>query len=206
MLQQSKMEWGFVTKTLHWTIAVMIISIMGIGIYAGKILTYDNIAVRPIWGWWMNQHKALGCTVLGLIIIRAIWTFSQPRPALPAGASRLHRRVAAVSALSLYILMFAIPIAGIGMTAYAHKGFKFFGLFEFYAPIARDMVIEQRFKLAHQICAYSLLGLLTVHISAALLHHILLRDGVLRRMWFQRRPSETVITANIKQAGRVQAE
>jgi cytochrome b561 len=104
------------------------------------------------------------------------------------------------------MLMFAIPIAGIGMTMYAHKGFKFFGLFEFYAPIARDMVIEQRFKLAHQICAYTLLGLLTVHICAALMHHFLLRDGVLRRMWFQKPSGETLVTAQLERPGGFQAE
>lgn len=203
MINQSKLNWGVVTKTLHWTIAVMIISIMSIGIYAGKILTYDNLAVRPVWGWWMNQHKALGCIVLGLVIVRVIWTFSQPRPELPPGASRLHRRVAAASAGSLYILMFAIPIAGIGTTIYAHKGFKFFGLFEFYAPIAKNMVIEQNFKLAHQICAYTLLGLLLIHISAALMHHFLLRDQVLRRMWFQRTAVESGVTAGTEKAGGV---
>ncbi len=191
------------TKALHWTIAALIISIMSIGIYAGKILTYDNLAVRPVWGWWMNQHKALGCIVLGLVVIRAIWTFSHARPELPAGASSLHRRIAATSAASLYILMFAIPIAGIGTTIYAHKGFKFFGLFEFYAPIAKNTVIEQNFKLAHQICAYTLLGLLLIHISAALMHHFLLRDEVLRRMWFQKPAVGSGVTARSERTDAV---
>ena len=191
------------TKTLHWTVAVLIISIMSIGIYAGRILTYDNLAVRPLWGWLMNQHKALGCIVFGLIIIRAIWTFSHSRPELPAGASRLHRRVAAASAVSLYILMFAIPIAGIGTTIYAHKGFKFFGLFEFYVPIAKNVAVEQNFKLAHQIGAYTLLGLLVIHISAALMHHFLLRDEVLRRMWFEMSEVESGAKARTEKAGAI---
>jgi cytochrome b561 len=195
MIAQSKSGWGIVTKALHWTIAALIVTIMSIGIYAAKVLTYSNLAVRPIWGWWMNQHKALGCIVLGLILIRAIWTFSQPRPELPDGASRLHRQVAATSAVSLYMLMFAVPLAGIGTTIYAHQGFKFFGLFQYYAPIPKDMAVEQTFKLAHQICAYSLLGLLGVHLSAALMHHFVLRDGVLRRMWFQKPESDRGVTA-----------
>jgi len=205
-LTQSKSSWGVVTKALHWTIAALIISIMSIGIYAGKILTYANIAVRPMWGWWMNQHKALGCIVLGLVIVRAIWTFSQPRPELPAGASRLHRRVAKASVVSLYILMFTVPIAGIGTTIYAHKGFKFFGLFEFYVPIARNMIVEQNFKLAHQICAYTLLALLLIHISAALMHHFLLRDEVLRRMWFKKPEVESRLTARTEKADGVQTQ
>ncbi len=206
MIQQSKLGWGLVTKTLHWTVAALIISIMVVGIFAAKILTYDNIAVRPLWGWLMNQHKALGCIVLGLVFIRAVWTLLYPRPALPASASRLHRRVAATSAVSLYSLMLAVPIAGIGMTLYAHKGFKFFGLFEFYGPIARDMAVEEKFKLAHQISAYTLLGLLAVHISAALMHHFLLRDDVLRRMWFNKPMGETVITTALGKAGGLQTE
>ncbi|HVY33211.1 MAG TPA: cytochrome b [Caulobacteraceae bacterium] len=203
MINQSKLSWGVVTKALHWTIAALIISIMSIGIYAGRILTYANLSVRPLWGWLMNQHKALGCIVLGLVVVRAIWTFSQPRPELPAGASRLHRRVAATSAVSLYMLMVCAPIAGIGTTIYAHKGFKFFGIFEFYVPIARNMALEETFKLAHQICAYTLLGLLLIHISAALMHHFILRDQVLRRMWFQQPAVDSGAAAGPEKAGAV---
>lgn len=204
MINQTKSSWGVVTKVLHWAIAALIITIMSIGIYAAQILTYANLAVRPRWGWFMNQHKALGCIVLGLVIIRAIWTLSQPRPELPAGTSRLHRKIAAISPVSLYILMFAVPIAGIGLTIYAHKGFKFFGLFEFYAPIAKNLVIEERFKFAHQICAYTLLGILIMHISAALVHHFLLQDEVLRQMWFQKSPADSSDTARGEKAVAVQ--
>jgi cytochrome b561 len=206
VIEQSKMHWGALTKTLHWTIAFFIILIMSIGIYAGKILTYDNLAVRPLWGWLMNQHKALGCIVFGLIIIRAIWTFSRPRPELPAEASIIHRRLAKTSAISLYILMFCIPIAGVGTTVYAHKGFKFFGLFEFYIPIARNLAVEKVFKLAHQIGAYTLLGLLVLHVSAALMHHFLLRDEVLRRMWFERPQRKAIVMPATEKAGALQAE
>ena len=179
--------WGVGTKTLHWTMAALIISITVIGIYAARVLTYANVAVRPVWAWWMYQHKALGFIVLVLVVIRAIWNVSQPRPALPAGTSRLHRLIVHVSVGSLYFLMFVVPIAGIGTAFYAHSLNKFFGLFEFYGPVARNVPTMAKFKLAHQITAYTMLGILVIHVSAALIHHFILKDYVLRRMLFTRR-------------------
>jgi cytochrome b561 len=68
------------------------------------------------------------------------------------------------------------------------------------------MVVEGNFKLAHQIGAYTFLGLLTVHICAALMHHFLLRDEVLRRMWFQRPAVQTGVAARPGTAGGLQTE
>jgi len=36
----------------------------------------------------------------------------------------------------------------------------------------------------HEVCVFLLIAILVTHIGAALRHHFILRDSILKRMWF----------------------
>jgi cytochrome b561 len=62
-----------------------------------------------------------------------------------------------------------------------------FGLFELPDPInPGDRGLESLLKAAHFYGALALAGLLTVHAGAALKHHFVNRDDVLKRMGWGR--------------------
>src|SRR6201999_4346461 len=57
-------------------------------------------------------HKSLGITVLLLMVLRVLWRFIGRTPALPAWLSWYERAGAKAAHLSLYLLLFALPLTG----------------------------------------------------------------------------------------------
>jgi cytochrome b561 len=127
--------------------------------------------------------------------LRAAWTFSRPRPGLPGGMSRPHRTAAKLSVASLYLAMLCVPLMGLLLSSFAHAEFKLFGIFDLTSPVARNPPVMATFRMLHQVTAYGLLALVATHACAALTHHFVLRDQVLRRMAFYRRTTSTAVPA-----------
>ena len=57
-----------------------------------------------------------------------------------------------------------------------------FGLFQIPALMAPDKALSEQVLWVHGLAAYILLGLVAIHIAAALYHHFIRGDGVLARM------------------------
>jgi cytochrome b561 len=57
--------------------------------------------------------------------------------------------------------------------------FGFIGVPQLVAPGSAD---HELFEEAHEVLSNVLIALVVVHVAAALYHHFVLRDGVLRRM------------------------
>jgi cytochrome b561 len=188
VISQTAKDWGLTTKLIHWSTAVLIVGNIAIGLYLGRVLLFSNVAHHGRWLFMMNQHKTIGVIVLLLLPLRAAWTFSHPRPELPEGLTLAHRIAARLSVASLYLAMLVTPVMGLLLSAYAHAEFKLFGVFDLESPVARNAQVMGAFRTLHQVSAYALLALVVIHISAALTHHFILRDGVLRRMGFAGKP------------------
>jgi cytochrome b561 len=52
-------------------------------------------------------------------------------------------------------------------------------LYQFRSPVGYDLLEE-----VHRILSYALLALIVVHVAAALRHHFISRNDILRRMWW----------------------
>ncbi len=176
-----------VAITLHWLIALAIIVLLAAGLWmtdAIKQKETRNFAYQ-VYQW----HKALGLTVLVLTFARLAWRLLNPPPPLPPGMSAFERFGAHVSHIAFYVLMVAIPLAGWAMVSTSSLGLPtiIFGLFEWpHIPILADLAdkkpAEAAFKLTHKYLGFALMGLLALHIAAALKHHFVNRDDVLARM------------------------
>lgn len=159
---------------LHWTIAALIVLNLAIG------LLHDSV-----FKGWIPAHKAIGMVVLLLSIVRLGWRLTHPAPALPRDIPAWQRGLAHASHWAFYGFMLLLPISGwiftsAGATRYP---FGFFGLFPLpYLPIGPSKGLAQGFNTAHELMGWALLGLLVLHVAAALKHHFLDRDAVLARM------------------------
>jgi cytochrome b561 len=191
VISQTGNEWGLATKLVHWSTAVLIVGNIAVGVYLGRILLFSDAAHHGRWLFMMNQHKTIGLIVLLLVPLRAAWTFSRPRPGLPGGMSKPHRTAAKISVASLYLAMLCVPLMGLFLSSFAHAEFKLFGIFDLTSPVARNLPVMATFRTLHQVSAYILLALVATHACAAVTHHFILRDDVLRRMAFGKR--ETAI-------------
>ena len=83
---------------------------------------------------------------------------------------------------ALYAALLALPLLGWALSDAAGKPPHLFGL-ALPALVAEDDDLADRLLAWHQDLAWVLLALVSLHIAAALWHHFIRRDDVLRAMW-----------------------
>lgn len=186
MLRNNFVRYGAVAKTFHWTIAAAIVSNVAFGFYVHSMADDD-----PDHFAYVQIHKSIGLTILFLAVLRLLWRLFDPPPLLPEGMPQWQRTASKLSHWSLYGLMIAIPLAGWALVSASPFGIPtyWFGLFEVphipfisELPRAQKAPLRADFFTAHMILAYVLLFVLAVHVLAALKHHFVDRDNVLKRM------------------------
>jgi cytochrome b561 len=161
---------------LHWLMAVMILATLGMG------LVMHELELSPLKLKLYAWHKWLGVTLFGLALVRLLGRFiAPPPPPLPAPAWQV--RLAGATHALLYALMCLVPLSGWLMSS--AKGFQtvYLGLLPLPDLLARDAQLGELLQAVHVALNNGLLGLLAVHVGAALKHHYFDRDATLARMW-----------------------
>jgi len=181
-------RYNAVAVFLHWTIAILILGMIALG------LTMEDfpISIRFL---AINLHKSFGITILALSVFRLIWRLMHRPPTLPAEMPAWEKLAAQLSHWGFYFLMIAMPLSGwIFVSGYAKYPTVFFTLFEIpHLPMPEGVdgkAVGAQAKWLHYWLAMGTLGLVALHVAAALKHHFINHDSVLRRMlpmWLQRR-------------------
>lgn len=175
-LKNDVSRYGAVAQFFHWTIVILIIVQYVLANQADKLpLGAAKIAV-------LARHKSFGITILALVLLRLAWRWLGDTPTDPPGMPRWQRLAARVSHFALYALLIAQPLSGWLMSSARNFPVSWFGLVtlpDFIAPNrpAYDLLHE-----AHEILAGTLFVVALLHAAAALKHHFVDRDNVLRRM------------------------
>jgi cytochrome b561 len=175
-IDNTKASYGVVTKMFHWTMAIIIIGMLILGVY--MVTLSVSLQKLKLYGW----HKEFGILVLMLACLRLGWRMRSQTPALPFGMPKWQVFAAHASHWALYGFMFAIPLTGWLLTSAANLPPSFFGLFVLPPLVAPNHDLLELFATIHQWLAYCLIGLLCLHVGAALQHHFVDKDEILRRM------------------------
>ena len=182
----STVRYGAVAMTLHWLLAVMILFMAGLGFFMTRLDETDE-RMFPLF----QLHKSIGLTILILSVVRLAWRFANPIPALPQGMGAWERFAARGTHVLFYVLMIGVPLMGWATVSSAPLAVPtmWFGLFEwphipFLAnlPRAEKRMIEAPLAVTHSLLALGMLGLVALHVAAALKHQFRDRDDVLKRM------------------------
>jgi cytochrome b561 len=166
-----------VAVLLHWALALLIVSMMGLGWYM------MSIEEDPGSAWYFNLHKSIGLLIAGLVVLRLVWRLGHSPSRLPASVTPWQASASSVSHKLLYGAMLAMPLFGIVGSMLSKKGLIFFGM-----PLPR--VLEANHDLAeiffdaHSVTTWILVALISLHALAALKHLLVDKDGVFQRMWF----------------------
>lgn len=169
-------SYGFISKFLHWSMAILIFFILGLGLY----MTDLEASIQKFELYQL--HKSLGFIVLALLGLRILWKMVHITPKLPENLGKHTIRAAKAAHWALYALMAGIPITGILMSAAAGYPVQVFGLFTLPHVMAPDEGMLDIYKRLHGFLANCLIILLILHIGAGLYHHRILKDNILRRM------------------------
>jgi cytochrome b561 len=168
-------RYGSGAIAFHW---VMVVLIMVVGILG---LLHDTWP-KTTQSFWINIHALIGLLVWVLLIARFWWRSAHPPPALPPGVGGLARRLSGPVHRLLYALIFVIPIVGM-VTFIWHGRALDFGAFQVNFGVRSNRAIFHPTEDLHGYLAYALFALAGMHALAALWHHFIRGDGLLRRMW-----------------------
>ncbi len=127
-------------------------------------------------------HKSFGLMVLLLVVLRLGWKLMNPQPLLPESMRRIEKFAAHAGHWALYGLMFAMPLSGWLMTSAKGYPASMFGLFVLPDLIPADRELGHDLEEVHEMIAYAIIGMVSLHAAAAFLHHFVHKDNVLRRM------------------------
>lgn len=174
-IKNSKTGYGAIAIILHWAIAILIIGLLGSGLYmAGLPISFQKLKLYGL-------HKEIGISVLMLTVIRLAWRLNNITPSL-ATLPWWERVAARAMHWAFYGFMFAVPLTGWLMSSAAGLPVSFFGLFvlpDFLAPNDAHMKLLQE---THKWLAYALIAAIIGHTGAAFKHHFIDKDDILRRM------------------------
>lgn len=161
-------------RALHWAIAALILANLATGLLHDAL--EKVVALMPV-------HKAVGLTVLALSVVRLGWRLTWRAPAYPGSVSAGERGLAKAVHVALYVLMIAMPLSGWVMASAGKYPLSWFGLFDWpKLAVVKPSPLYGLGHEFHEIGGWVLLVLALGHAGAALRHHFVLRDGVLRRM------------------------
>lgn len=167
-----------VARMLHWLMAFLILAVFLLG------LLVDSLPKAWKYGS-VETHKALGVGLLLLIVVRFGWRLINHPPASESVSPMLDR-AARLGHFALYALMLAVPVIGVVYTALRGQGIDF-GLFSIPPIMERNRELGRTVREIHELAAYALIGLASLHALAALWHHFIRRDATLLRMLPARR-------------------
>lgn len=162
---------------LHWLIAILITAAFALG-----FTMVDIPGITPTKLKYFSWHKWLGVTVLGLTCMRLLWRLTHPAPAYPASMSLWQQKAAHGLHALLYVLIFAVPVSGYFYSLAAGVPVVYLGIWPMPVLIEADQQLKPVFKQVHYVLNTLLLACIAVHVLAALKHHFIDRDGVLKRM------------------------
>jgi cytochrome b561 len=178
-------QFNILARILHWTMAAMILTMLGIGVAMVTSLADYHLL--------LSIHRPLGIAVLVLVVVRFANRQLSTLPAFPSTMSHRERQMAKVSEYLMYALMLVLPLVGWGMLSAAHYPIVLFG--SLYLPwiLPQNLELYWVLRQTHTVLAYLFFATFVAHFAAILFHTLIVRDGLLGRMvpWSLDRPAKS---------------
>jgi cytochrome b561 len=176
-------EYGTLTKIFHWSTAILIIGLIGLGWYMVGLTYYDR--------WYnasLSAHKALGMIALGLGFMSVLWRICSVAPPPVATIKPWERLAAKTAHTLLYVMVLAIPSSGYLVSTSGGAPVSVFGWFSVPAIVKVDEGLREAAVDLHYYLAYGTAFLAIIHGAAAFKHQFVDKDGTLGRMLWGTKP------------------
>ena len=177
MLRNTADRFGIVNILVHWVVAISIIAMFCFGWWMVDLDYYH--------AWYKkgpDLHRSIGVVILAVMLLRLGWRLFNPPPAPLKHLKPWERISASIIHWAFYLLVPCIAISGYLITTADGRGLLVFNWLEIPALITS---IEQQEDVAgdiHWYLAITIISLATLHMLAALKHHLIDKDQTLKRM------------------------
>ncbi|AWI81790.1 MAG: cytochrome B [Betaproteobacteria bacterium HGW-Betaproteobacteria-13] len=169
----STQRYGRGAMLLHWGHAVLVLGMIGWGLYMA------DLPKGPDRSFAIGVHKSFGIVAILVVAVRLLWRRSHPAP-VDLRLSRAEHKLAAAGHHLLYLLLVLTPLAGYLSASFTQYPMRFFGIV-IPKPGWPDEGINAFFNASHGFLAWSLMGVIGIHLAAVVLHSIK-KKPVLGRM------------------------
>jgi cytochrome b561 len=158
----------------HWAVFLLV------------ALAYLAIEIRGPKGsdsrvFWMNVHLSAGSLVLVLSALRVAWRAVTRAPE-PVPQPALLAFLAKLTHFALYVFTIAQPLLGIMMINMGGEPVTLDWLGVSYTLFGPDKALRPLVRDAHELLGNVFYFVIGLHALAAIYHHFVRRDGMLRRM------------------------
>jgi cytochrome b561 len=173
-MSTERRQFAVFSRLLHWTMAAMVLTMLCIGVAMVASLANYHVLV--------SIHRPLGIAILILVVVRFVNRQLSPLPPFPATMSRAERLAATASELTMYGLMFVLPLVGWGMLSAARYPIVLYGSLHLPFILPHNALLYAVLRQAHTSLAYFFFLAFLAHFGAILFHTLIVRDGILKRM------------------------
>lgn len=169
-----RMRYDPVAIGLHWATVALVLLQFGLA----ELWDYFPRATKHT---MITAHMSFGILLAVVIVLRIVWRLMPDHRVVPANTGLLEIASKTVHSL-LYVLLVAQAVLGFVLRWGGNQAMIFFGLQipAFFPPFEKP--VRHLIGEAHEIIGWAIILLAAAHAVAALVHHFVLRDSVLRRM------------------------
>jgi cytochrome b561 len=165
-----------IAKLFHWGMAVLIVGLLALG------FVMTDMELSPEKLQYYSWHKWAGVSVFALVWLRLAWRVMNPPPAYPNSMSKMLKALAHLGHVALYGLMIVIPLSGWLLSSAKGVQTVWFGVLPLPDLLEKDKELGHLLHEVHEALNFVLLFLLAGHVAAALKHHWIDKDDILKRM------------------------
>ncbi len=173
-------RYSTVAIVLHWVLALAILTAFVVGV------TVDDMPLSPSKIKLINWHKWAGIGILFLSVLRLLWRLTHRPPALP---DRIQQAMPGWQTKAyhathhlMYALFFVVPLLGWAYSSAKGYPIVWFGVLPLPDLMPVNKELADSIKELHGAAAFGLIGLVALHVAAALKHQFIDKDGLLERM------------------------
>lgn len=187
-MRDTKQKLSPMTVNLHWLVALTIFGLWPLGYYMARVRNYG------LWPW----HQSIGTLLLLVVLVRVSWRYANGWPQPVEIYSRPERMLAKTVHWTLLLCLLIMPITGL-VSGYAGGyditvfGWTLIPDNPNHAIVPADAIHKLRvnprsevwhddLQVVHRVVSKVLLAAIALHIAGALKHHLIDKDGTLRRM------------------------
>ena len=166
-------EYGFISKIFHWLSAAVLLIQIPLGFYlvdldfSEKRLTIEGI------------HVILGVSIFYLTLLRLIYKLFNPTPSLVNSIFTGQRLIAKLNHILLYISILVITSSGALKKLFNGETLD---LFLFDIEIKDNFELAELFYDIHILSNYTLITLISLHIIAVIVHKIIFKENLLKKI------------------------
>lgn len=165
-----------VARTFHWLVVGLLVVQYSVALLLSSVLPQSAEAGLVAW------HFSVGSSILVVMVARLAWRLTHPPPPPPDDLPPALRLLSRATHWLFYAILIVLPVLGWSAASAQGARVHLAGLIPLPMLVPKDDPFGKAMATVHPIVALTLLALIALHVTGALYHALVKRDGVLQRM------------------------